>query len=812
MLFGEYEIVEEFLAFLCKACFASFSFAHRIVWFLKSMMNPENSLNEKIRTILHLIQTIFKSEKKSSPLERLHVAGSKKFIEFIEHEKEDSSSISNISNCNQINQETKHKIVRQKLNEYIDFTYSCLIQEKNSSDMPITCNSPNLKLSYDDLYLEIFNRYECITNDENNINTQYVKQIDINDINLSSFLSNINFVDHLCNICEIVRYTSIESQEKTLLNELRKINKILPSNVYLPFLNDSIRNYVIASIPLSEVKIFRTKNRAPYMITFECFRLDELNYNYHMRRKPSFSHKNQADHDSPHENSSEEDNLKSDSVKDNNTSAVFNSHSKKTLENLKEQTKLNKNTAYDDFNMQKSNTFSDSLLNDINKEKKQVNLSLDSKIIAKGNRKSLNLQKSGFYTAIRDKKTKNRTILEIIKKSKSKKSLGKEREKNKILFGDYLLESDVNISKPLIIKNILYNQTEEPKNISKQKKKKKNFMKLDENDYETDPEDYKRVENVINENVKKEVRKLSFEKETNNRKSSYDEEIGISKLEIDCKNIDTEILDQTKVIELENSNKNEDNNSNLADAKNYEYKNLNSNNSKIVDRELMSPEEILNPYPKKSNLEVCEIFGEKTEKQRERLKKASPFGFLNTYKLFKIIVKSGEDLRQEQFASQLINEFYQIFKIEKVECWVNTYEILATGNNVGIIEVVPNSISLDSLKRKSKNITSLKQFFDLYFIMDSDNYKRAMKNFISSLAGYSLVCYFLQIKDRHNANILIDDQGHLIHIDFGFMLSNAPGKGLQFEKAPFKLTKEFVDVLGGVESKNFSLFRKLLWK
>ena len=40
--------------------------------------------------------------------------------------------------------------------------------------------------------------------------------------------------------------------------------------------------------------------------------------------------------------------------------------------------------------------------------------------------------------------------------------------------------------------------------------------------------------------------------------------------------------------------------------------------------------------------------------------------------------------------------------------------------------------------------------------------------------------------------MLVDKEGHLIHIDFGFMLTDAPGKGLHFETAPFKLSTDFV--------------------
>ena len=74
----------------------------------------------------------------------------------------------------------------------------------------------------------------------------------------------------------------------------------------------------------------------------------------------------------------------------------------------------------------------------------------------------------------------------------------------------------------------------------------------------------------------------------------------------------------------------------------------------------------------------------------------------------------------------------------------------------------------------------------------------AQRAFLHSLAAYSVVCYVLAIKDRHNGNLLLHRNGHLVHIDFGFVLGKAPGGAVSLEAGvPFKLTKEMVDVLGG---------------
>ena len=197
-------------------------------------------------------------------------------------------------------------------------------------------------------------------------------------------------------------------------------------------------------------------------------------------------------------------------------------------------------------------------------------------------------------------------------------------------------------------------------------------------------------------------------------------------------------------------------------------------------------------------------FGEKWLEICQKIKQTSSYRNFPSYLIKSFIAKSDDDLRQESLAMQFIKMIQEIFNKSNSNLKLRTYEIIITSRNSGLIEFIPDSISIHTLKKKTG--ADLNTFYREFF---AHHFKEAQKNFIESLAAYCLVTYILNLKDRHNGNIMIDIQGRIIHIDFGFILGISPG-GVGFETAPFKMTKEYVNLLDGVNSEGYKYFIDLL--
>ncbi|KAL1115735.1 hypothetical protein AAG570_006025 [Ranatra chinensis] len=196
------------------------------------------------------------------------------------------------------------------------------------------------------------------------------------------------------------------------------------------------------------------------------------------------------------------------------------------------------------------------------------------------------------------------------------------------------------------------------------------------------------------------------------------------------------------------------------------------------------------------------------EEKERRIRETSPYGYLSSWKLLSVIVKCGDDLRQELLASQVLTMLQNIWAAERVPLWVHPYRILCLSDDSGLIEPILNTVSLHQIKKHCQ--LSLGEYFAKEFgPPNSEAFLTAQRNFVQSCAAYCLISYLVQVKDRHNGNILLSSEGHLIHIDFGFILSTSP-RNLGFETSPFKLTAEFVAVMGGLGSDMFEYFKILM--
>jgi phosphatidylinositol kinase/protein kinase (PI-3 family) len=178
------------------------------------------------------------------------------------------------------------------------------------------------------------------------------------------------------------------------------------------------------------------------------------------------------------------------------------------------------------------------------------------------------------------------------------------------------------------------------------------------------------------------------------------------------------------------------------------------------------------------------VFGRPWNIECENIRLQSPYRNIKGWRLASFIIKAGEDIRREALVMQCMTKLWTWFQEEippHLRPFLRPYTIRCIGGDAGIVECLPDVKSINEVKKETDGFTTLRDFFvraygtpvQAPFRLDRQqpstpnsvgavSFEKARDNFLRSLVGYSVVCYILQIKDRHNANILLDREGHIM--------------------------------------------------
>jgi phosphatidylinositol kinase/protein kinase (PI-3 family) len=187
----------------------------------------------------------------------------------------------------------------------------------------------------------------------------------------------------------------------------------------------------------------------------------------------------------------------------------------------------------------------------------------------------------------------------------------------------------------------------------------------------------------------------------------------------------------------------------------------------------------------------------------------------NTSRKF-VLKKFDEEIVRESKTSEVINTINQVFNFENSydkNLQLNQNIIINISNKSILIECAYNSQVLNQpifneikfqgdISYNKDNVSDMKlnvlynYFYNKY--PDPNQWYLAKKNYTISTALWSMTGYLIGLGDRHLNNILLNDKGEIIHIDFGMILNY--GSLLPYKEiVPFRFTKNIRKTIGVFE-------------
>ena len=131
---------------------------------------------------------------------------------------------------------------------------------------------------------------------------------------------------------------------------------------------------------------------------------------------------------------------------------------------------------------------------------------------------------------------------------------------------------------------------------------------------------------------------------------------------------------------------------------------------------------------------------------------------------------------------------------------VQTYNVFPITCGFGCITMIPDVSTLYAINETTTVLN--------YILSNNgnENIQTVRGRFIKSCAGACLLAFILGLRDRHLQNILVQKNGVLTHIDFGYIL----GKDPKYLNTKMRITNGMINAMGGRLSHGYQRFVELI--
>lgn len=159
------------------------------------------------------------------------------------------------------------------------------------------------------------------------------------------------------------------------------------------------------------------------------------------------------------------------------------------------------------------------------------------------------------------------------------------------------------------------------------------------------------------------------------------------------------------------------------------------------------------------------------------------------------ILYKREDVRRDQVTMTVA---YWINHLTKLH--IPTYPVLPLTKEHGWIVMLDDTTTLYEIRQQGRTLQNM--LLDRLSHLTIGEFRT---HFAKTCAAACVLCYVMGVGDRHLSNMLVTQDGRILHIDFTYILGDDP----KHVRTEMRVTRDMLDALGGKDTATFEEFKAM---